>query len=300
MRSISSAKTDNAPDMLGWVDRFTRSLSWPIIVPLLAAGGVNVLVGLGCWFLASSTTSLSIQGIQVYSGTVVSVSSDPKVGTYVMLDGPGDRSLDFFFDSPDYPNLPDVRVGDQVTIWAEHYVGFEAAIKLQSSRGTWVATIRGEDLNPTTPLPAYGPLVILGLGLGGLMTATAALGIVRRRPLGAGADHRVPTTASPAGLGHATAVAAGWGGRTSTALGALAAGADLWVAAWTVQHVVGCAFLGLAYLMWLATLCLYVVAAVLSGRRKPVVTKVAVLLAVAAFIWLPVSVVAIGTLCGGG
>ncbi|HEX9561179.1 MAG TPA: hypothetical protein VGA76_08095 [Candidatus Dormibacteraeota bacterium] len=286
--------------MLGWVDRFTRSLSWPIIVPLLAAGGVNVLVGLGCWFLASSTTSLSIQGIQVYSGTVVSVSSDPKVGTYVMLDGPGDRSLDFFFDSPDYPNLPDVRVGDQVTIWAEHYVGFEAAIKLQSSRGTWVATIRGEDLNPTTPLPAYGPLVILGLGLGGLMTATAALGIVRRRPLGAGADHRVPTTASPSGLGHATAVAASWGGRTSTALGALAAGADLWVAAWTVQHVVGCAFLGLAYLMWLATLCLYVVAAVLSGRRKPVVTKVAVLLAVAAFIWLPVSVVAIGTLCGGG
>ena len=95
-------------------------------------------------------------------------------------------------------------------------------------------------------------------------------------------------------------MAAGWGGRTSLALGALAVGADLWVAAWTVEHVVGCSFLGIAYLMWLACACLYVVAAVLSGRRKPVVTKVAVLLAVAAFIWLPVAVIAIGTLCGGG
>ncbi|HEX2714523.1 MAG TPA: hypothetical protein VHM88_20200, partial [Candidatus Acidoferrales bacterium] len=90
---------------------------------------------------------LSGAGVALASGTVTTVNSDPQFGTHISLDS---STLDFFFDSTDYPRLPDVRVGDHVDILTQaEPQGW--AVAAQSSRGLWIDTIYGDEVAPFSP-----------------------------------------------------------------------------------------------------------------------------------------------------
>jgi hypothetical protein len=113
-------------------------LASPALIPLWLAMGVGLL-----WL----QWNLGFYGIESYSGTVKTVSSDPQYGMHVAIDS---SSLDFFFDSLGNSRLPDIRAGDHVEILTDPQPeGWSIAV--QSQRGTWIDSIYGSEIAPFTP-----------------------------------------------------------------------------------------------------------------------------------------------------
>ena len=288
-------------------------LWWSGIIVLLVAGAIAVLLGLLWWGDASSSSGPTVR---VFSGTVASVSSDPKFGMHVRLEQP--VSADFSFENGEYPALPDVRVGDRVTIWAENSTSSQGielwtGIKLQSSRGTWVDTIFGGDLNPPVH-PPFGLMAILASCLGAAMILLGLVGAYRRyvaaasvRPdTAAAATVATVPPAEPAGqpaavlVGAENSAPAPMPRAGKAALVAVALGCGIWLAALIVSGA--CPSRALAPLMWLASIPAFILAAVfarsatsaqpvrpqIKGGGWPGLGVLAIVLAVASGMAVPV------------
>jgi hypothetical protein len=101
-------------------------------------------VGVGATWIA---WSLTMAGVEFSSGTVQAVRTDPKFGTHVSIDS---SSTDFFMDSIEFPDLPDVRVGDRVELLTDRQPdGWVIAV--QSARGYWSAKYHGGHASLFTP-----------------------------------------------------------------------------------------------------------------------------------------------------
>jgi len=107
--------------------------------------------------------------------------------------------FDFFFSDISYPQLPDIRAGDEVEILAQNQFFVSdrsgapvlSVVAAESSRGTWTDSIFGHGIAPFTPAtwPLHEAIRWLLLGFG---TGLAALGVASlsqwmgRRPASAG------------------------------------------------------------------------------------------------------------------
>src|SRR5216684_4163003 len=130
-----------------------------------AAGAIAIPIGLLLW---SDAASMTVPSISEYSGTVASVSSDPKFGTHMTIRAENGPSPDIFFDGV----VLDVRVGDRAAVWAENQAGGEWGLKFQSDRETWIDPSYG-DL--TKPVPPRGLFSAIALALGGVMWVAALM-----------------------------------------------------------------------------------------------------------------------------
>ena len=138
----------------------------PLIVPWMV--GAAVLIGLSLY--------MGSAGIEARSGTVGTITSDLRFGMHATLVS---SSEDFFFDDIDFPQLPDIRVGDQVDILTvPQPTGW--AIAVQSQRGTWVS-IYHDAAAPFTPVtwPVHEGIRWLALTLGFLAALFAAASLIR-------------------------------------------------------------------------------------------------------------------------
>jgi hypothetical protein len=174
--------------------RLLRVLASPALILVWLAVGVG-LIGLGLY--------MGLNGIQEYSGTVKSTRVDPQFGTHVRIDS---SSLDFFFDSGDFPQLPDVRVGDQVEILTTPQpVGWSIAV--ESQRGTWIDSIYGHEVAPYTPRtwPIHEAQRWMALALGTLLALFGLASLMRwipsprQQPAPGGAQSSRPLVQESAG-----------------------------------------------------------------------------------------------------
>jgi len=290
------------------VDRLPWPIIWPTIVALVVAGAIAIPLGL-LW-LSDST---AVPSISQYSGTVASVSSDPKFGTHVTLYGENGVSPDIFFDGV----VLDVGVGDRATVWAENQAGGEWGLKFQSDRETWIDPAYGGDL--TKQLPPYGLFSVLALGGGPALVLVGLAAAYRRIAKGSVARPLAVSAGPPTDLGRAGLQPAAISGveeasaptpppppavgRAGTiAQIALALGAVMWVAALMVRAT-GCYGFFIAGPVWLVTPVPFVVGAVFArsaaskalrapggdGRNWPAIATLAIALAAAGVAWIPVA-----------
>lgn len=129
---------------------------------------------------------VGLAGTEAHSGTVMRVSLIPTFETYATLDVTIDSSsYDFFFDNIDFPQLPDVRIGDHVDILTQPSPeGY--AIAIQSQRGTWIDTIYGDQVRPFTPRtwPLHEAVRWTALVLGILTGLFGVASLIRWLPSG--------------------------------------------------------------------------------------------------------------------
>ncbi len=291
------------------VDRLPAPIIWPIIVTLIVAGAIAIPIGLLLW---SDAASMTVPSISEYSGTVASVSTDPKFGTHVTIRAENGPSPDIFFDGV----VLDVGVGDRATVWAENQVGSEWGLKFESDRETWIDPSYG-DL--TKPVPPRGLFSTLALGGGVALVIVGLAGAYRRmakapaaRPLSVSAGPptdvgraglkpasisgaeaaSAPTPPSPTAVGRAGTIA-----QIAPALGGV-----MWVAALMVRAT-GCYGFFIAGPVWLVTPVPFVVGAVFArsaaskarrapggdGRNWPAIATLAIALAAAGVAWIPVA-----------
>ena len=156
------------------VDRLPAPIIWPIIVTLIVAGAIAIPIGLLLW---SDAASMTVPSISEYSGTVASVSSDPKFGTHMTIRAENGPSPDIFFDGV----VLDVGVGDRATVWAENQVGTEWGLKFQSDRETWIDPSYGDLTKPVPPRGLFSALA-LGGGVPSLLSGSRARTAGWRRP----------------------------------------------------------------------------------------------------------------------
>jgi len=289
------------------VDRLPWPIIWPIIVAPVVAGALAIPLGLLWW-----SDSTAVPSISQYSGPVASVSSDPKFGTHVTLNGENGVSPDIFFDGV----VLDVTVGDRATVWAEFGPGFWMGLKFQSDRETWIDPAYGGDL--TNPPPPYGLFSVLALGGGPALLLVGLAGAYRRiakspvarPPVSAGPPTDIGRAGlQPAAISGAEAASAPTPpsstpvGRVGTiAQIALALGCVMWVAALIVRAT-GCYGFLIAEPVWLVTPVPFVVGAVFArsaaskarrapggdGRNWPAIATLAIALAAAGVAWIPVA-----------
>jgi hypothetical protein len=123
--------------------------------------------------------AMSSSEIVLYSGNVKAVSTDPQYGTHVAIDS---SSLDFFFDANEFPQLPDIEVGDHVDILTQPQ-SKGSAVAVQSQRGTWIQSY-SQEVAPFTP-QTWGVHEVLrwsALALGILAAVFGGASLVRWIP----------------------------------------------------------------------------------------------------------------------
>src|SRR5216684_3291061 len=211
-----------------------------------AAGAIAIPIGLLLW---SDAASMTVPSISEYSGTVASVSSDPKFGTHMTIRAENGPSPDIFFDGV----VLDVRVGDRAAVWAENQAGGEWGLKFQSDRETWIDPSYGDLTKPVPPRGLFSALALGGgvalviVGLAGAYRRIAKSSVARPLPVSAGPPTDVgraglqaaaisgaeaasaPTSPSPTAVGRAGTIAQI----------ALALGGVMWVAALMVRATGG-------------------------------------------------------------
>ncbi len=152
-----------------------RGLASPSLIVVWLALGAGLI-----WL----QWNMSFAGIESYSGNVKTVSTDPQFGTHVTIDS---SSIDFFFDSLGFAQLPDIRVGDHIEMLTEPLpqgYGIAEAVAVDSQRGAWVSTIYGRDIAGFTPQTwaLHEVLRWSALALGVLIALFGAASLVRWIP----------------------------------------------------------------------------------------------------------------------
>lgn len=90
---------------------------------------------------------MSLAGIESFSGNVTNVITNGKFGTHITIDS---TSRDFYFGSVDFPQLPEIRVGDHIDILSRPQPD-GSPVAAQSQRGTWIDASYGDELAGFTP-----------------------------------------------------------------------------------------------------------------------------------------------------
>jgi hypothetical protein len=125
--------------------------------------------------------NMGLAGVEEHSGIVKAVTVDPAFGMHVKIDS---SSIDFFFGSTEFPQSPDIRVGDHVDVLSESAPLPGWADAAQSQRGTWIATIHGDEVAPFTPAtwPLHEAMRWSALALGILVAAFGVTSLIRWVP----------------------------------------------------------------------------------------------------------------------
>ncbi|HVS06093.1 MAG TPA: hypothetical protein VHK65_07985 [Candidatus Dormibacteraeota bacterium] len=149
--------------------RRLRRIVQPAALAVWIAAGLGLL-GLG-WHLG-------IQGIQLQSGVIATVRDEPGAGLHLTLDA-SSRDIAFLLDIYDTP--PDARVGDRVAILTMEACDYGFPLAVQSQRGIWIDSTRGDLVQPFTPNTWWLHELFrwLALSAGVLLSASGLVAIIR-------------------------------------------------------------------------------------------------------------------------